>query len=108
MCVALPKHLRDRTREITKVHTRAEKQSEGFATILMRDVCNEADICGMTLILWPNPYGDDIALSAGMLRDWYARFGFRQIQSEPVMMARAPGLYTRLAPVSAACEALHG
>jgi len=106
--MALPKHLRERTREIVKIHTPAAEQGNGHATDLMREVCDEADQAGIVLVLWPSPYGDDIALSAGMLRDWYARFGFRQIQSEPVMMARAPGLYTRLAPVSAACEALHG
>ena len=106
--MALPKHLRERTREIVKIHTPAAEQGNGEATELMREVCVEADQAGIVLVLWPNPYGDDIALSAGMLRDWYARMGFRVIQFEPVMMARAPGLYTRLAPVSAACEALHG
>ena len=106
--MALPKHLRDKTREITKVHTPAAEQGNGHATALMREVCEEADKAGLTLVLWPRPYGDDIALSAGMLRNWYASFGFRRIQPEPVMMARAPGLYTRLAPVAAACEAMHG
>jgi GNAT superfamily N-acetyltransferase len=105
--VALPRRLRDRTREITKVHTAAADQRQGHATALLREVCDEADQAGITLILWPRPYGDDIALSQAMLIDWYARFGFRVIQPEPVLMARAPGLYTRLAPVAAACEALH-
>jgi len=106
--MALPKRLRDRTREIIKVHTPATEQGNGHASKLLRQVCEEADEAGMVLVLWPRPYGDDIALSAGMLRDWYAKFGFRVIQPEPMMMARAPGLYTRLAPVVAACEALHG
>jgi len=106
--MALPKHLRDKTREITKVHTPAEMQGQGHASELLQAVCDEADEAGITLVLWPRPYGDDVALSAGQLRDWYARFGFRMIQPEPVLMARAPGLYTRLAPVAAACEALHG
>ena len=106
--MALPRRLRDKTREITKVHTQAAEQGNGHASALMQDVCDEADRAGITLVLWPRPYGDDIALSASMLQDWYAGFGFRVIQPEPVMMARSPGLYTRLVPVAAACEALHG
>jgi predicted GNAT family acetyltransferase len=106
--LALPKRLRAHTREITKVHTPASMQGNGLASALMREVCAEADEAGMTLMLWPRPYGDDVALSASMLCDWYAGFGFRVIQPEPVLMARAPGLYTRLAPVTAACEAMHG
>ena len=106
--MALPKHLRARTRELVKIHTPAAYQGNGHATELLRQVCQEADEAGLTLVLWPRPYGDDIALSAGMLSDWYARMGFRVIQPDPVLMARAPGLYTRLAPVSAACEAMHG
>jgi predicted GNAT family acetyltransferase len=104
--LALPKRLRAHTREITKVHTPASMQGNGLASALMREVCAEADEAGMTLMLWPRPYGDDVALSASMLCDWYAGFGFRVIQPEPVLMARAPGLYTRLAPVTAACEEL--
>lgn len=106
--MAMPKHLRERTREITKVHTPASDQGKGHASALLREVCQEANNAGLTLMLWPRPYGDDIALSAGQLRDWYAQFGFRVIQPEPVLMARAPGLYTRLAPVVAACESFHG
>ena len=106
--MALPKHLRDKTRELTKVHTPAAEQGTGHATELLRRVCDEADQAGLVLVLWPRPYGDDIALSAGQLRDWYAKFGFRVIQPDPPLMARAPGLYTRLAPVADACEALHG
>lgn len=105
---ALPQHLRDRTREITKVHTPASQQQQGHATALMRAVCDEADQDGITLVLWPRHYGDDIALGASMLKDWYAGFGFVEIQPEPVLMARAPWPYTRLAPVAAACEELHG
>jgi predicted GNAT family acetyltransferase len=106
--MALPKRLRDSTREITKVYTPASEQGKGHATELMLDVCEEADKAGLVLVLWPRPYGDDVALSGTQLESWYARFGFRVIQPEPVLMARAPGLYTRLAPVAAACEALHG
>lgn len=106
--MALPKHLRERTREITKLHTPAAEQGNGYATELVKQVCDEADQAGITLVLWPRPYGNDIALSQAMLCDWYARFGFRMIQPEPILMARAPGLYTRLAPIVAAVEELHG
>jgi N-acetylglutamate synthase-like GNAT family acetyltransferase len=106
--MALPKRLRDSTREITKVCTPADEQGKGHATELMLDVCEEADKAGLVLVLWPRPYGDDVALSATQLESWYAKFGFRRIQSGPVLMARAPGVYARLTPVTAAVEALHG
>lgn len=106
--VALPKKLRDRTREITKVHTPADMQQQGHATALMRDVCSEADRDGITLILWPRPYGDDIALSQAMLIRWYQRFGFRVIQPEPVLMARPPGAMAAQLNVAASAVALYG
>ncbi len=88
--MALPKRMRDQTREIAKVHTRRDSQQQGEATRLLHSVCEEADAAGVTLILWPRPYGGDVALSQGQLLDWYAKFGFYQIQPEPPLMARMP------------------
>lgn len=105
--MGIPAHLRQNSREITKVHTQADQQQEGHATALLRKVCAEADEAGITLILWPRPYGDEIALSQAQLIRWYARtFGFRQIQAEPPMMARAPWstpLYLKPIPSAVAC-----
>lgn len=109
--LALPKRLRERTREITKVHTAEQFQRQGYATELMKAVCEEADRDGITLILWPKPYGDDIALSQAMLMRWYERFGFVVIQPEPVLMARMPwSTPVHLKPLAAAAfaEVWHG
>lgn len=106
--LALPKRMRDRTREITKVHTPAEMQGQGCATQLLQSVCEEADSDGITLVLWPRPYGDDIALSQSMLILWYQRFGFQVIQPDPVLMARPPGVAVQQLNVSASAVALYG
>lgn len=106
--LALPKRMRDRTREITKLHTAEQFQRQGYATQLMLDVCEEADRNGMTLMLWPRPYGDDIALSQAMLIRWYQRFGFQVIQPDPVLMARPPGVAVQQLNVSASAVALYG
>lgn len=106
--MALPKRMRDRTREITRVHTEPDAQRRGDATRLLEQVCSEADALGITLVLWPRPYGEDIALSAGQLREWYARHGFVQIQPAPPLMARMPyQTAARMTPaaIGAACYA---
>lgn len=99
--VALPARMRDRTREITKLQTAADSQHTGEAGRLMEQVCDEADTHGITLVLWPRPFGD-IALSEAQLIAWYARrFGFVQIQPDPPMMARMPNSTPRyLTPVA--------
>lgn len=100
-CKALPKSMREQTREIAHLHCDRDSQQQGEASKLLHQVCTEADDAGITLVLWPNPYGDDIALSQAQLIAWYARrFGFVQIQPSPPLMARAPGSTPRyLTPV---------
>lgn len=91
-CLALPFDMRAQTREVTRVQTAPDQQGQGHATELMRQVCDEADRAGITLVLWPRPFGEWQALSQGMLADWYARaFGFAELQPEPLMMVRSPG-----------------
>ncbi len=88
---ALPAHMRDKTRELRNLQTPVEHRKQGKATFLMDCVTEEADDNGITLVLWPAPYGD-IDLGRSQLRDWYARrWGFQEIQAEPLMMARMPG-----------------
>lgn len=101
---ALPREMRDQTREIAHLHCERESQNHGEATKLMRQVCDEADAANITLLVWPNPYGEDIALSQGQLIEWYARrFGFVQIQPNPPLMARMPGSTPRyLTPAASA------
>jgi GNAT superfamily N-acetyltransferase len=105
--MAIPARMRDRTREITKVHCEPEAQNQGHATALLHEVCREADRHGITLVLWPRPYGDDIALSQAQLIEWYGRaFGFAQIQAEPPLMARMPWStpqYLKPVPSAVAC-----
>lgn len=105
-CKALPKSMRPQTRELSHLQVPADKQGYGDATALMHLTCEEADRFGLTLVLWPRPFGD-IALSAGQLADWYARrFGFLLIQQDPPLMARMPGSTPHfLTPIA---EAVHG
>lgn len=108
ICMALPNRMRLRTRELTKIHTKAEMQGQGCASDLVRMVCKEADEAGIVLILFPQPYGDDIALSRGQLIKWYSGFGFQQTQQEPPMMARMPGRIVQELTPAATAVALYG
>ena len=104
---ALPMHMRGGLREITSVEVPADQQRKGYATTLMHKVCLEADDVGMVLVLWPNPFGEHIAMSRGQLVDWYAReFGFALIQSEPVLMARMPGSTLRVLALTPLVDAV--
>ena len=86
---AVPLHMRDGTRELAKLETHADSQNRGYATSLMHQVCREADAARVVLVLWPQPFGDNIALSKAQLAEWYAKeFGFVEIQPEPLLMAR--------------------
>lgn len=105
-CKALPQRMRPVTREISSVHTPAASQGKGHATELMHRVCQEADLSGITLVLWLRPFGEDIALSTGQLAEWYAkRFGFVLLQADPPMMGRMPGSTPRhLTQIAQACR----
>jgi len=106
---ALPRDMRERTREISHIHCDPASQNTGEASALMHQVCAEADRAGITLVLWPKPFGADMALSQGQLIDWYARrFGFMQIQPDPPLMARMPGSTPRQLTVAASAVALYG
>lgn len=89
-CVALPPNMRLTTRELVNVETPFDEQGKGYATSLMHKVCREADAAGMTLLLTPQPWGDNIRMNKEQLEDWYTRaFGFHVIQREPMtLMAR--------------------
>lgn len=101
-CVALPQHMLPVTREVCSVHTPGASQGRGDATALMHQVCDEADRESITLVLWPNPFGDDIALSRAQLIEWYARrFGFVRLPGDVAMLARSPGATPRyLTPIA--------
>lgn len=97
---AVPQHMRAGVRELCCLEVPAGEQRKGYATTLVHKVCREADAAGIVLILWPQPWGDNIAMSRAQLAEWYAReFGFQAIQPEPLLMARMVGSTPRLLSV---------
>ena len=83
----LPAHM-ERVREVAKVWTDPEHRKQGYATELLKQVTEEADVLGFVLMLQPKEFGKSNGLK--QLEHWYERFGFVKIQSKPVLMARAP------------------
>lgn len=80
----LPEEMREKTREIVSVHSANPRK--GHATLLMHQVCAEADRSGMVLILMPAKF--DEGMGDEKLQRWYAKFGFALIQETPPLMAR--------------------
>ena len=106
-CNAMPSSLHESVREVSSVHVPASEQGKGYATTLMHKVCRDADAAGIVLVLWPQPYGDDAAMSREQLCAWYEReFGFVVTQPEPLMMARQPGATPRLLRLNPVIEAM--
>ena len=93
--------------EVVRVWTDPEMRKQGFATELLKDICNDADIEGRVLMLNPRPFGQK---GLENLAPWYTRFGFSIIQTNPVLMARMPQIYkTRLSAIAGAVsEATRG
>jgi GNAT superfamily N-acetyltransferase len=87
--------------EVIRVWTDPEHRKEGFATDLMTEIINDADIEGRVLILNPKTFG---RVGLENLAPWYERFGFMTIQKKPIqLMARMPQVYkTKLSPVAGA------
>lgn len=89
---AIPQHMRDSVRELCCLEVPEIDQGKGFATSLLHRICREADAALVILVLWPQPFGEHIAMSRDQLVEWYARaFGFQTIQPKPLLMARMPG-----------------
>lgn len=104
---ALPERMRARTRELCCLEVPAAEQGKGYATTLLHKVCRDADAAGIVLVLWPHPFGDNIAMSRDQLEAWYGRaFGFQRIQHDPVLMARMPGATPRMLTLNPVVEAL--
>lgn len=79
---AVPAHMRDHTREVSHVFVPVADRRQHLATALMNLVCQEADANGITLLLTAHPY-DDGGPTADELQNWYAQFGFRDLQDSP-------------------------
>lgn len=80
----LPPHLR--VREIIAVFTEPEQRNKGFASDLIKEVCDEADKRAIVLLLKPEKYGKTGGHKD--LKGFYEKFGFKKIQDKPVLMAR--------------------
>lgn len=80
--------MRERVKEVSNVHVEAEQRRQGHASRLLQEVCSDADMAGIVLLLSPSP--EDEGMTIDNLASWYARFGFVEIQAEPMLMARAP------------------
>jgi hypothetical protein len=80
-----PEDMQDGMREVVAIASTNPRK--GHATELLHEVCREADIAGIVLVLRPDPFA--AGMDAEQLAKWYGRFGFQQIQTEPaVLMAR--------------------
>lgn len=90
--------------ELVRVWTDPEARKQGFATELLKDICNDADIDGRVLMLNPKTFG---SVGLANLVPWYHRFGFDVIQKNPVLMARMPQVYkTKLSAIAGAVSQL--
>lgn len=78
-------------REVLSVFTPEPDRRKGYATALLRAVCEEADKYGKVLML----------TASDELTPFYRKFGFKVIQGEPVLMARRPHIEARSAPIIA-------
>lgn len=99
---AIPEHMRERVREVSKVVTEPAYRQQGYGTQLMQQVCDYADTENFVLILHPSPEANTI--KKDKLMSWYKRFGFIKTQDDPPMMARAPTFKVRMSMVGAAVE----
>jgi N-acetylglutamate synthase-like GNAT family acetyltransferase len=104
--LAIPAHMRDGVREITKLRVPAEARKQGWASSLLGKITAEADRKGIVLVLWPMPF-DDGPLDQAQLIAWYSKHGFEQIQPLPVLMARQP-LYNPIGAAARAVAETHG
>ena len=106
-CNAMLTSMHATVREVASLHVPHSEQGKGYATTLMHKICRDADAAAIVLVLWPQPYGDDIALSREQLQAWYERaFGFAVVQAEPLLMARLPGETSRRQALNLVIEAM--
>ena len=106
---ALPAELRGATREIHSLETAPAARGQHHATLLLRKVCDAADRAGITLVLWPQPWGDNPSMTRDQLIEWYERrFGFLVVQVEPVLMARMVGAEPKVLKLNPTMEAVYG
>ena len=84
---ALPLEMRGRVVEVRSLRTMPDKRGQGHASDLMLGVCVEADLSKTFLFLAVEP-DEDGPLDTKALCQFYMRFGFLPIQSDPPLMTR--------------------
>ena len=82
---AAPAHLRGFMLEVTNLHTPTQHRGKGHATKLIAKLAKYADADRITLLLMPKPYGES-ALDVPALLQFYARFGFVELQAQPALL----------------------
>jgi len=85
---AVPAHMRDGIREITRLWVQQGLQRQGHGTELMRELCMQADEHEKVLLVHAEPFRTD--MTRDELRAWYERFGFAELPDTPCVMARPP------------------
>lgn len=60
--------------ELNRISVPAHHQGKGYGTVLLKQICAEADQEGAVITLWINAYG---RLSKTQLREWYNRYGWQ-------------------------------
>ena len=86
---AVPVHLRGHVREVSGLVCDEASRGKGHATALMRELMQQADDLGLTLLVVVAPFSDG-PMGEQQLTDWYSRMGFRILQHKPAVMARPP------------------
>lgn len=100
----LPKAMQSRVREVRAVWTDKEHRRQGYATELMKAVCEDADLENKVLILQPRTFDTTSGVGNEKLISWYKRFGFVLTQKQPALMARAPFFKAKQTMINAAVE----
>jgi GNAT superfamily N-acetyltransferase len=81
---AVPEDMRSGIREL--IDLVSEDRGNGHAKALLYQVCTEADMAGIVLMLEARPFAD--GMTQEQLEKFYEGMGFQKIQDAPVLMAR--------------------
>lgn len=76
---AIPAHVRGHMLEIVSIFTPEAERGKGYASAMLRDICQQASQEGKALMLMPETVD---------LASWYSRHGFKVVQDKPLLMAR--------------------
>lgn len=82
--LGLPEECHAGIREL--VSMQSTKQGKGYASVLLHNLCYEADMHAIGLLVLVRPFADGLGIPD--LVNFYARRGFELLQLEPVLMLR--------------------